>query len=276
MTDLHTLFAHMNGIARGVDLAEYGWSRKRLKTAVDSGQILRLRPGVFASHLASPYIVTAARHGGAVTCAKALRLMGVWVIDRHESETHVWMGTGHRPHQHRECTCKVHHARGSLALGVAPLETALIQTQKCHGHEVFFAAFESAWRQGLLSESARIRIRTALPASAKWLIDFARSDADSGLESLIRLRLHLLGFDAETQVTIPTVGRVDLVVVGRVIIEADGEENHGSEEKRARDLRRDANASKLGYETLRFTYSMIVYEWALVADAILAAVGRAR
>jgi len=202
--------------------------------------------------------------------------MGVWVIDRHETETHVWMGAGHRPHPHKDCACKVHYAPGSLKLGCAPLETALVQAHKCHGDELFFAAFESAWRQGLLSENARIRVRTSLPNSAKWLVDFARGAADSGLESLVRLRLYLLGIDAEMQVQIPTVGRVDLAVAGRVIIEADGEENHGSEAKRARDLRRDANASKLGYETLRFTYSMIVYDWELVAGAILAAIDRAR
>jgi very-short-patch-repair endonuclease len=38
---------------------------------------------------------------------------------------------------------------------------------------------------------------------------------------------------------------------------------------------RDAAASALGYETLRFDYAMMLYEWDVVVAAILPALDRA-
>ena len=107
------------------------------------------------------------------------------------------------------------------------------------------------------------------------MLDLAVPHSESGLESLLRIRLHLLGLTLESQVSIDGVGRVDFVVGRRVILEADGKDNHESEEHRHRDLTRDAAASARGYETLRFDYAMIVHSWDVVARAILAALGRA-
>jgi len=110
--------------------------------------------------------------------------------------------------------------------------------------------------------------------AARWLLDLARPDSESGLESLLRLRLYLLGIRLDCQVDIDGVGRVDFVVGGRVILEADGEENHAGS-RRHKDLVRDAAASVLGYETLRFDYAMIVHHWDTVVAAILPALNRA-
>src|SRR5690606_36066930 len=146
--------------------------------------------------------------------------------------------------------------------------------RRCAGDEAFFAAFESAWRKGRLPQAARSRVRAALPASARWLVDISRSDADSGLESILRLRLHLLGIRLDCQVVIPGVGTVDFVIGGRLILEADGKENHDGRSMRHKDLVRDAAASRLGYETLRFDYAQIVHDWAAVQAAILGALTR--
>ncbi|PCE14771.1 hypothetical protein AUC47_15505 [Microbacterium sp. SZ1] len=43
---------------------------------------------------------------------------------------------------------------------------------------------------------------------------------------------------------------------------------------RSKDLRRDAAASALGFETLRFTYAMVVHHWPTVERAILGAMIR--
>ena len=43
---------------------------------------------------------------------------------------------------------------------------------------------------------------------------------------------------------------------------------------RHKDLVRDATASKLGYETLRFDYAQVVHDWPAVQDSILAALER--
>lgn len=115
-----------------------------------------------------------------------------------------------------------------------------------------------------------------MPASARWLVDLARGDAQSGLESLLRLRLHILGIRLDCQVRIDGVGRVDFVVGGLLILEADGKDNHDGPSNRHKDLVRDAAASALGYETLHFDYAQIVHDWPSVQSAVIAALARLR
>lgn len=275
MISARQLVDHFGGIARSKQLAPFGFSRYRLECAARAGEIERIRPGVFATTSASASARSAAAHGGALTCSTALRHRGVWVME-DDPAPHVWMGRAGRTHPHDRCACTVHFRPGRMTLGVADIEHALVHAYDCHGEEFSFAAFESAWHKRLIGAGERSRIRAALPTSARWLVDFARSDAESGLESLVRLRLHLLGISVETQVDIPGVGRVDFVIDGRLIIEADGEENHEGATNRQKDLRRDAAASALGYESLRFDYWQIIEQWERVLPAILAALARAR
>ncbi|MBO9626303.1 MAG: DUF559 domain-containing protein [Microbacterium sp.] len=274
MLDPRTILQHLGGVARGRTLQQWGPSRAALARAVEDGRILRVRTGVFALPSVNEQIVEAAAHGGSLTCGTALRTHGVWVLsDPHT--IHVWLGRNGRAHPHIGCRCVSHFFDGDTMFGVASVETALLHLQRCEGDEAFFAAFESAWRQGKLSRAARARIRISLPSPSRWLVDVARPDADSGLESLVRLRLHVLGVRVECQVTIDGVGRVDFVISGRLIVEIDGTENHASPDHRRKDLRRDAAASALGYETLRFTYAQVVHDWPSVRAAILAALRRA-
>ncbi|WP_312169658.1 DUF559 domain-containing protein [Microbacterium sp.] len=263
------------GITRGSLLASFGCTRKDLSNAVRRGELIRIRTGVFATPSCASEVCTAALHGGALTCAGALRLHGVWVLE-DDAHPHVWLGHAGRTHPHPDCVCIEHYRSGVMRVGLAPVEAALVHSFGCHGDEFFFAAFESAWAQRLIGAAARRRIRAALPAGARWLVDLARHDADSGLESILRLRLHLLGIHVLTQVLIEGVGRVDFVLEGRLILEADGKGNHDGASERHRDLGRDAAASRLGFETLRFDYAMIIHDWNEVIAAIVGALGRAK
>jgi len=107
-------------------------------------------------------------------------------------------------------------------------------------------------------------------------VDLARGYAESGLESLLRLRMHILGIRLDCQVRIDGVGRVDFVLAGRLILEADGRDNHDGASMRHKDLVRDAAASARGYETLHFDYAQIVHDWPTVQTAILGALRRLR
>ncbi|WP_102194333.1 endonuclease domain-containing protein [Microbacterium aurantiacum] len=273
------LLGRLGGIARGTQLQKFGCSRKAIATAARTGSIIRIRQGTFALPTADAEVVAAATHGGALTCTSALRAHGVWMLPPGENDrgvAHVWMGGAGRQHPHEGCACAVHYSPGRAGLGIAPVAAALIHAYRCLTAETFFAAYESAWNKRLIGAYDRARIRRELPQSAGWLLDLARHDSASGLESLLRLRLHLLGIRLDCQVEIEGVGRVDFVVGGRVILEADGKENHDNPTKRHRDLMRDAAASARGFETLRFDYAMIVHDWPTVVAAILPALARAR
>jgi very-short-patch-repair endonuclease len=268
------LITRAGGIARGSRLQEFGFSRRMLSKAVTHGSILRVRPGVFAAPDTDVELIEAAAHGGAVTCARALRRHGVWTLN-DDTTVHVWLGGSGRVHHPKDCSCVGHFFAGEMSLGLAPLDVVLVHVYLCHGDEAFFAALESALRQRKISLAAKARVRARLPVGARWLVDLARHDADSGLESLLRLRLHLLGIRLDCQVDIPTVGRVDFVIGNCLILETDGKENHDDESHRHKDLVRDAASSLLGYETLRFNYALVIHNWPMVEAAIIAALARA-
>lgn len=263
----------LGGLARGSHLQTLGFTRRALSRAVQRGEIERIRDGVFTCGPIDREVRAATPHGGALTCASVLQLLGVWVLVQ-VSAPHVWLGRDRHAHPHDGCSCVSHYYRGTVPLGMTSLEIALVHFRRCAGDEAFFAAYESALRLKLLTTAARGRIRTMIPATARWLVDLARLDSDSGLESLLRLRLHVLGIRLDCQVELVGVGRVDFVVGGRLVVEADGKENHVGTTMRHKDLVRDAAASALGYETLRFDYAQIIHDWPTVQAAIIAALTR--
>lgn len=273
MIDPQLLIDRLGGLAPGTSLQEFGVSRMRLTRSVRAGDIQRLRAGVYATSSAHPAECEAALHGGPLTCYSALDRHGVWVMTE-DGPPHVWIGRRGRAHPHAGCRCVSHYFRGASTFGKVDVVTALVHLHRCEGEESFFASLESALRLRLISDASRRRIREALPQHARWLVDFARTDADSGLESLLRLRMHQLGIRLDTQIVIDGVGKVDFVIDGRLIIEADGKENHDGRSNRHKDLMRDAAASAAGYETLRFDYAQIIHDWPTVQSAILAALVR--
>lgn len=260
------------GVAAARDILGRGVTRAALARAVRDGWAVRLRHGVYALGRTSPAVLAAATHGGAVACVTALALWGVWVLA--DPGLHVWIGDKGRAHAHPGCRCVDHHDAGRAAFGVVPVADALVHASRCLSREAFFAAYESAWCLGLIGAADRVAIRSALPARLRRVVDIARGDADSGLESLLRLRLADRGIRLDCQVWIAGVGRVDFVLARRIILEVDGRENHDGPSKRHKDLVRDAAAAAAGYETLRFDYALVIHSWPLVEAAILRRLGR--
>jgi len=284
MSEIARVLDELDGIGRRSQLLERGISRTEIDHALARGAVIRVRQGVYATPAVDPQVLSAARHGGEVACGVALRAHGVWVLpDEHPARTgaddrdhrptpslHVWMGPSGRQHAHAGCRCRTHHEVGDrpVAFGVVDVLLALVQYAVCGTSEGFFAAMESALRLGLVPKAGLMTLRSRVSEPMRWLVDFASDQADSGLESLLRLRLHLRGITLQSQVDIAGVGRVDFLLAGRIILEADGRENHEGSSKRHKDLLRDAAAAAQGYETLRFDYAMILFRWDLVLAAI--------
>lgn len=270
------------GTARTSQLRAEGVARGDLTHAVREGLLLRPRTGVYAVPETSWETIEALSHRGMTACVTAARDLGLWVLDEVEdTSVHAWVRPHHLPTRLAiapdvdEGACCVFHRELPLdepSLGQVGVLHCLVQILRCRGEETFFAALESALRQGLIPEGGRDLLRRRLPMGSRWLVDFARSDADSGLESLLRLRLHRHGISLVSQVEIPGVGWVDFMVGDCLILEADGGSHDGP--TRHRDRVRDAMAMALGFVTLRFDYAMIVHDWELVENAVLAAVRR--
>lgn len=264
------ILASLGRMARTVELKQRGVTERELTRAVRTGEIVRARQGVYALPDADDDLVHAAAHGGSVGCAAAAARHGLWVL-RIPTVAHIWMGRSGTPRGHRD-GCRIHWTVGRVDVGsLPPVRIALLQLAVCGDEETFFAALESALRRSMLVPADLRWLADRVPTSLCWLLEFARDDADSGLESLVRLRLHRIGISVRTQVIIGGVGEVDFLVGDLLIVEADGKENHDGDDKRHKDLRRDAAAASLGYQTLRFDYDLIVNDWPVVEAAILAA-----
>ena len=275
--DVRRWCEELGGIARTAELASLGVDEHSLKAAVLSAEVIRVREGVYASRDTPAEVITAVAHGGRLGCLSRLRDAELWVLDQEDRRVHVSMPRTGRSRRHDRCDCIVHWTAGQATGGLASIVDALAQSLGCLGIEDFFVALESAMRKRLISVSGVARLRQLVPQKRRWLVDFARWDADSGLESLLRLRLRALGITLISQVAIPGVGHVDFVLEGRIVLEVDGVAGHADgASSRHKDLVRDAVASTYGLEALRFDYAMVVHDWPLVEAAILAALERSR
>ncbi|WP_040166265.1 endonuclease domain-containing protein [Microbacterium gorillae] len=253
------------------DLRRAGLTRGAITLSVAAGSLVHLRRGVYASAGSCADVRDAALHGGTLTCVTAARHLGLWVLE--DSAPHVWVrGHGHA-REHDACVCVAHWDGDAPRpfLGRPTLVQVLAQILVCRGPEDFFVALESALRQGRLTAAEQRQLSRTVDAVGRDLIDFARRDADSGLESLVRLRLRHLGLPITTQASITGVGRVDLLIDGRLIVEIDGKLGHSDPRSRHRDLQRDATAAIWGLRTLRFDYAMVIHDWPTVEHTILAA-----
>lgn len=257
-----------DGVARTRTLLASGVTADELTQAWSNGTVDRVRKGVYATNRRSD-VATAAAHGGALACISVLRERGIWVLS-DDHRLHVTVGANGRVHPHEDCSCVDHHDEQRTVLGRVSVVRALLQASVCLDDEGFFAAFESAWRLGLLSRHDRRLIIARVSRARRSLLALAQPDADSGLESIFRLRVMRLGFVPRCQVSIPGVGRVDFLF-GNVIVELDGRLNHDGPSERHRDLQRDAAATALGYRVLRFDYQMVIHDWPTVEQTLRAA-----
>ncbi|MFJ4038552.1 endonuclease domain-containing protein [Microbacterium sp. NPDC090007] len=201
----------------------------------------------------------------------AAQHLGLWVLDVTE-DVHVWMhGAGH-VRAHDSCACRPHwdDVPAARVFDAPAVAVILRQILRCRGVEEFFVVLESALRQRLLTAAARTWLHDHVNDLGRAALAFARSDADSGLESLVRWRLRGHALTVRTQVRVISGGRVDILIGDRLIVEADGAPFHEGETQRHRDLRRDAQAAAWGFVTLRFDYALIVHDWPTVELAILA------
>lgn len=126
--------------------------------------------------------------------------------------------------------------------------------------EMFVAVADSVLhRRGLVVDDLVTLMDPCPPRLLRWL---SRCDvAESGTESLVRVRLRSRRIRLRPQVVIDTVGRVDFLVGRRFVIEVDSREHHTSEAAHQNDRRRDRRLVAMGYIVVRLTYHDVVHDW---------------
>lgn len=117
---------------------------------------------------------------------------------------------------------------------------------------------ESAIDRRLMTFEAAEQLLSEASQRKQGTLRFLDRGAASGTETRVRLFLQQRQFQARTQVWIPGVGRVDMLVGRSLILECDSKAHHSDPEE---DRRRDLAARLLGYDTLRLSYGQVFREW---------------
>jgi very-short-patch-repair endonuclease len=145
-----------------------------------------------------------------------------------------------------------------------PLAVALAQMVTCGGELDAICAIDSALARELCTSE---EIRRHLSSRGGAVLDRCDGRAESGVESIFRVRALGEGFVFRIQVPFPG-SRVDFLFGDRLIVEVDGSEHHAGAEAFKRDRERDAWHAALGYLVMRFTYEQVIHRWTEVNSVL--------
>lgn len=261
------------GVVSRTQLLETGLGGHDIQTLTETGRLTRLRPGWFASDPADAEVVRAVRAGGVLSCVSALRRHGLWVppdplVHLRCSEHH----TG-RPLSPglKECQPRP-QCRRRMVRSVDPFLLALRTAVSCVPDDVLVVLLDSALRQGRLERGDLPGLWPTGSDRALPLINRVDPSAESGTETLVRLRLRRRGIRVRTQFQIGAVGRVDLLIGDRLVIEVDSRAHHTGVEAYRRDRRRDRRLVGLGYVVIRLAYEDVLFDWDEAEEDILAVI----
>ena len=272
-----TVLVRTGGAASARRLQAEGVTPAELRRALTGGSVVRLRRGAYALPEAAGPTVAAVRLGGVVAGTAAARLHGFDVLDGSgpvdvivpRSWGHArWPGvrvrrTDLRPDE-------------QLDLCTSPVRTVIDCARWLSLREGVVIA-DAALRRGL---DVDLLARTARAAHGHGSVQIrqvvALSDgrAESVIETCARLIVIDIAASVLPQAWIPGVGRVDLLLDGWLVIEADGFAFHRSRQDYREDRRRATELARLGFTLVRFSYEDVVFrpDWVrtVIAEMLLA------
>lgn len=213
-----------------------------------------------------------------MTCVSALALLGVFVLQTDGVHVHVPRTASRLPAA--DASIRRIHRRRLLrtphpdALLVEPID-ALADAVRCQPPRAAVASIDSALQLGVLRVDELDELFSALPARYRPLRRLVDGRAEAGGESLLRLIARGIGCRIELQVLIVGVGRVDMLLDGWLILECDSRAFHSEWSVQRNDRRRDLEAARQGYLTLRVIAEDVFSRPDAVREAVAALI-RAR
>ncbi|BDZ49046.1 hypothetical protein GCM10025867_12870 [Frondihabitans sucicola] len=283
---LRASLGSLGGIARRAELLRRGVLPEQIDAAWRSGEIARIRHGVYGRPDLPEAVVRAARVGGVLAASSATPSLDLWqppgaslhVSVRENAKGLRDPDSADRPldrENHRvrilRDGARLDRRRERLHVG---LRSCLRQVVTLEPPAFGLAVLDSALRRHGLAREQLALLCAELPARCQVVVERASPTAESGTESVLRWGLLEAGLRFESQKWISDGIRVDFLVAGRVVIECTSFEFHGSARDYERDRARIATAVRLGYTVLEFTYHQVLFEWPMVLDTILCAVLR--
>jgi very-short-patch-repair endonuclease len=250
------------GVYSTSELHRHGLNSWQIRHRVQTGDLVGLRRGWYATPTADPDVVAAVRAGGVLGCVSALRKHSLWVPPGysriHTRSTRYGATTTHQ-------VCRGFGSPPPTLTATDPIPIALLSAARCMTAEHWIATCDSAMNNAQITVP---EMASELGTSSRRVAALlARCDprSQSGTESITRVRLLSAGFAVVVQPPISTVGRVDLRI-GRLLIECDSIRHHTSIDNYRNDRRRDRRALVDRWMTMRITYDDVLYGW----DEVLA------
>ena len=279
--DVVNMIDDLGGVAPTHRLLAAGARRGQLTRLVRSGAIVRIRQGWYSLPSLPETLVHGIRVGGVTDCVSAALVHGLAVVATpklHVSvPTHATQLRSPRDARVRlrgadAAELVVHWSRTSRrGVTVQDAPTALVMMATCQSPERTVAAVDSALRARRFSVEDWAGLTADLPIRLRALVREVDGRAESITESFVRFRLRRLGYSPRVQVPIRGVGRVDLMLGERLVIEVDGWEYHGDPDQFERDRQRDARLAARGFRVLRFSYRQVMTRWGECRAAVAGA-----
>lgn len=259
-------------------LRDAGVSDHQVRRWLKSGTLVAISRSVVAVPGAHPELVRAVALGGRLACISAARMRGIWVMDDGCLHVSFRANKSHFASDRAFPTPRTHWDSKPLdpASDLPALESGrnmLAHIAACQPLEYAVAAFDSAVRQGFITiEELRLLASVRRGRFAR-VVEFVSTQADSGLESVTRVRLAVAGIPCREQVLIDG-HRVDLLVGDRLIIQLDGRQHLEDPEQLERDRRQDRRLKLMGYTVLRYGYREVFVDWDTTFNEITGHVAR--
>lgn len=261
--------ARRGGVLRTREVLDAGFTRGAVAAAVAADHVSVPRRGWIAASDADPILVAAARAGVVLTCVTRAKRLGLWVLA--DDRPHVAAA----PTASRLCLpgARVHWAVPPVPRVPGALEDGILNTlvliADCQPYEAALAVWESALnsRQVEKQELARLPLKPA----ARRLLEAATPFSDSGLETLVLVRLRWLRLPIRPQIWIHG-HHVDFLIGERLVLQVDG--GHHVGRQRSEDVAHDAALMLLGYHVIRVTYPQVVHRWHEVQELVMRAVAQ--
>lgn len=249
MIKINDVLADYDGVARAKHLAAGGVSDFQLKAALGSGAVARVSRGVYALPTADPQLVAIRSLPAEPTCVSAAQFGGLWVLEPPEQQ-HVAL-THSRSYPGFVC----HRAPAPPTL-----LDAVVQSLRCLPELDGLVIAESAVvLKGLPLSALRQRLSGRNDARERRIVASIVPQSQSVIECMARFQLRRAGFHVESQVNIPGMGHLDLMVDGRLGIETDGAGFHMDRTSFEEDRRRWNVTTRLGVPTLVVSYPLLKY-----------------
>jgi very-short-patch-repair endonuclease len=272
----------LGGIAHRSVLYDAGATRDAVRTSLRRGELLSVRRDWVALPGCSSALLQAVTIGGRLSCISAAAHLGLWTID--DGRFHVAApSTASRlnltgPTVFRGSPPEVVHwseppVPVTTRVAIDPIANVLAVLARCQPHEHAVAVIDSALNKELVGRPQLLRLAAEVGGRFAAMVAESDARADSGLETLSRLRLARRGVEMLPQARVDG-HKVDGLIGERLVVQMDGDTFHSTKEQRERDRHEDARLVLQGFTVLRFGYADIIDGWARTEEQIMWAIAQ--